>query len=470
MTLAPLPPVGPEAPPVAARAPEAADASFAERLADERQPDEDEAPRAPAQKQQTPEALVNWAALIPAAEPANAPAPQTLAAPAETLAPCAPTPEPTPAQVAPEIVTAPMAGATEQPGVVAATPEPSAPAEPLRATAQLQGDPSIRTETNAAPARQEIAAVDVTDAAPAQLETAAAQAPKASQTQATQDADSEASASPSAPSEVDTPASAQAPPTLAAFTPPPPAARQTTPQPARPDAATTEEITPLRADREAPTKPQHLTPPSGAEQQQAQTAPAPQQGPNQAAPREAAPTPQQAQAPAPAIDPAAAQPAASVASAESARAQTAPAAAAPSLRTASPAAQVAQQIVRRVENGATTFDLRLDPPELGRVEVRLEMSRDHRVVAHIVADDASALQHLVRSAREIESALQSAGLELTQNGLSFDLADRGASQAGARDAAPMTTATDPTTDETVAAPARALMLERWRGARVDMTA
>jgi flagellar hook-length control protein FliK len=132
---------------------------------------------------------------------------------------------------------------------------------------------------------------------------------------------------------------------------------------------------------------------------------------------------------------------------------------------------VAQQIIRRVQNGATRFDLRLEPPELGRVDVRLEMSRDHRVTALIAADDAGTLQQLMRAAREIEWALQSAGLELSQAGLSFDFADRGAAQERSGEggaAAPLAgAAEDPAAQP---APARALVLERWRGARVDLTA
>jgi flagellar hook-length control protein FliK len=90
-------------------------------------------------------------------------------------------------------------------------------------------------------------------------------------------------------------------------------------------------------------------------------------------------------------------------------------------RAAPAAAQVAREIVRRFEGDNTHFELRLDPPELGRVEVRLEVSRDHRVTAVVAADTPQALAELARHARDLEQALQSAGLQLSENGLSFDL-------------------------------------------------
>ncbi|MEZ6022856.1 MAG: flagellar hook-length control protein FliK [Hyphomonadaceae bacterium] len=89
-----------------------------------------------------------------------------------------------------------------------------------------------------------------------------------------------------------------------------------------------------------------------------------------------------------------------------------------------------REIIRRFDGGNTSFELRLDPPELGRVEVRLEVSRDHRVTAMIAADSPQALTELARHARELEQTLQAAGLELSDSGLSFDLRQGGGESAG----------------------------------------
>jgi len=138
-------------------------------------------------------------------------------------------------------------------------------------------------------------------------------------------------------------------------------------------------------------------------------------------------------------------------------------------RTTPAASQVAREIIRRFDGENTRFELRLDPPELGRVEVRLEVSRDNRVNAVIAADSPSALSELSRHSRDLEAALQSAGLELGDNGLSFDLrqgsegSDESAgSDSNARGAA--------ASDDAQQAPpaARPLGYERWRGVRVDV--
>jgi flagellar hook-length control protein FliK len=139
-------------------------------------------------------------------------------------------------------------------------------------------------------------------------------------------------------------------------------------------------------------------------------------------------------------------------------------------RAAPAAAQVGREIIRRFDGGNTSFELRLDPPELGRVEVRMEVSRDHKVTAVISADNPQALAEMARHARDLEQQLQSAGLELGENGLSFDLrqgreggdAEQSAQgRGGGDDSAPA--------EQQQAQTARPLGLERWRGVRVDIS-
>ena len=88
------------------------------------------------------------------------------------------------------------------------------------------------------------------------------------------------------------------------------------------------------------------------------------------------------------------------------------------------AATVAQHVIRRFDGKSTSIEVRLDPAELGRVSVKLDVGADSRVTAIVAADNPATLSDLMRSARELERALESAGLELTQGGLSFDLSDR----------------------------------------------
>lgn len=141
-------------------------------------------------------------------------------------------------------------------------------------------------------------------------------------------------------------------------------------------------------------------------------------------------------------------------------------------RSAPAATQVGHEIIRRFNGGGTRFEVRLDPPELGRVEVRLDVSRDNRVTAIVAADSPQTLTELARHARELEQTLQSAGLELADNGLSFDLrqGDDGAERAlsngphgGENDRSGVDAAPDAPPPS-----ARPIGYERWRGVRVDM--
>lgn len=141
-------------------------------------------------------------------------------------------------------------------------------------------------------------------------------------------------------------------------------------------------------------------------------------------------------------------------------------------RAAPAASQVAREIVRQFDGENTRFELRLDPPELGRVEVRLEVSRDHKVTAIVAADSPQALAELARHARELEQTLQSAGLELSDNGLSFDLR-QSRDEANNEDAggAGRNGENTSTNDALSEAPvtARPIGFERWRGVRIDVT-
>ena len=141
-------------------------------------------------------------------------------------------------------------------------------------------------------------------------------------------------------------------------------------------------------------------------------------------------------------------------------------------RAAPVAAQVGREIVRRFSGGATNFELRLDPADLGRVEVRMEVSRDNRVTAVITADNPQALTELARNARDLEQQLQSAGLQLSDNGLSFDLRQgaQGGDSEGQRnsDARGENNAAAAQQEQQTTPVARPIGYERWRGVRVDV--
>lgn len=167
---------------------------------------------------------------------------------------------------------------------------------------------------------------------------------------------------------------------------------------------------------------------------------------------------------------------AGAASQDAHRSASATPASAPTAPRAQPAAaQLAQQIIRRFDGGATQFELRLDPVELGRVDVRIEVGRDKRVTALVAAENPSTLTDLVRAARDLERILESAGLTLDDQGVQFSLTtDQGrdgqgapAQRDGARDAAAGPDASDPSASPQAASP---FGMERWRSHRIDLFA
>ncbi len=82
---------------------------------------------------------------------------------------------------------------------------------------------------------------------------------------------------------------------------------------------------------------------------------------------------------------------------------------------------LAVTIAAKSSEGAKHFDIRLDPPELGRIDVRLSLDDSGKASAHLSADSQGTLDLLQRDSRHLERALKEAGLDLSNNGLNFSL-------------------------------------------------
>ncbi len=82
---------------------------------------------------------------------------------------------------------------------------------------------------------------------------------------------------------------------------------------------------------------------------------------------------------------------------------------------------IAVEIVSRMREGMRRFDIRLDPPELGRIDVRLEVDRNGNVSTKLTVDRPETLDLMQREARGLERALQQAGLKTDAGGLEFSL-------------------------------------------------
>jgi chemotaxis protein MotD len=93
-----------------------------------------------------------------------------------------------------------------------------------------------------------------------------------------------------------------------------------------------------------------------------------------------------------------------------------------------PLSGVAIEIAGKAIAGKNRFEIRLDPPELGRIEVRLDVDRDGNVTSRLTVDRPDTLDLLRRDATGLERALQDAGLKTANNGLQFSLRDQSLNQ------------------------------------------
>jgi len=81
----------------------------------------------------------------------------------------------------------------------------------------------------------------------------------------------------------------------------------------------------------------------------------------------------------------------------------------------------AARLAMRAVSGATKFEMRLDPPQLGRIEVKIAMTSDNRVQAVMIVENPEVLQDLQKGADSLRKALMREGFDLGSNDLEFQL-------------------------------------------------
>ncbi|MFD1696287.1 flagellar hook-length control protein FliK [Roseibium aestuarii] len=89
------------------------------------------------------------------------------------------------------------------------------------------------------------------------------------------------------------------------------------------------------------------------------------------------------------------------------------------------ATQVAGAMANSLAKGETKFQMRFDPPELGRVDVSLKVAKDGTVHAHLTVERPETLDMFLRDQRGLERAFQEAGLKADMENLQFSLQDQG---------------------------------------------
>lgn len=140
-------------------------------------------------------------------------------------------------------------------------------------------------------------------------------------------------------------------------------------------------------------------------------------GSRQPTPQQSAPTPPPSStAPIAAFDPLAAAPAP-----DAARATSDVAAAEPRARASAIGEDVGLAIVRHADTGSgDVLVIRLDPGELGKIEVRLRMDEARQLTAEVTADQPATLDLLRRDSDSLTRALNDAGFRADDQSLRFD--------------------------------------------------
>lgn len=94
--------------------------------------------------------------------------------------------------------------------------------------------------------------------------------------------------------------------------------------------------------------------------------------------------------------------------------------------------QLAFDISRHVQAGNTKFHIRLDPPELGRIDVRMDVDQTGNVTTRLTVEKSETLDLLQRDQRSLEKALAQAGLEGGKTSLEFSLRQNSSNQRDAQ--------------------------------------
>jgi flagellar hook-length control protein FliK len=88
---------------------------------------------------------------------------------------------------------------------------------------------------------------------------------------------------------------------------------------------------------------------------------------------------------------------------------------------------MALEIAASAKNGKSSFEIRLDPAELGRIDVRIDVDRNGQMTSHLTVEKPETLSMLQQDAPQLQRALDNAGFKTGDGGLQFSLRDQSSS-------------------------------------------
>jgi flagellar hook-length control protein FliK len=83
--------------------------------------------------------------------------------------------------------------------------------------------------------------------------------------------------------------------------------------------------------------------------------------------------------------------------------------------------QVSVKISKALQAGNDKISIQLKPAELGRVDVKMELTHDGRIMAVVTADNKDTLDLLRKDSNDLQKALENAGLQMDSGDMTFNL-------------------------------------------------
>jgi flagellar hook-length control protein FliK len=84
-------------------------------------------------------------------------------------------------------------------------------------------------------------------------------------------------------------------------------------------------------------------------------------------------------------------------------------------------ANLAAQILKKLDGRSTRFNVELDPAGLGRVDVRVEINAHGRISTSMAFDNPQAAADVKARSADLQQALEQAGFDMS-GGMNFDIA------------------------------------------------
>jgi len=96
---------------------------------------------------------------------------------------------------------------------------------------------------------------------------------------------------------------------------------------------------------------------------------------------------------------------------------------APAQKPQAPTQDFAKLLARRLDSGATQFELRLDPPSLGRVDAQLKLADDGENILALKFEHRATLELFARDETALRAALDSSGFAFNEHNVVFEIAE-----------------------------------------------